>query len=124
MPRAHSRADADDLGVLLLVGDDLIEQRQNGRMPAIHDREAADLHDVERRQDCADRRFGSGNDSLVHQRLAHQARDHMLRTGAGIVHAVPPGAAALKMMVPTGSPFSAAVSCPGFSPLTNWISRM
>ena len=27
------------------------------------------------------------------------------------------------MTVPTGSPSSAAVNCPGFSPLTNWISR-
>src|ERR1043166_1368204 len=115
MTRAHARADPDHLGVPVLVRHDLVEQRQHRLVAAVHDREAADLDHVEIGQDGAHRRLGPGDHLLVHERLAHEAGDHVLRTGGGT---------ALKMTVPTGWPSSAAVSWPGLSPLTNWISLM
>src|SRR6516164_9236753 len=128
MPRPHAGADADDLRVLILIGYDLVEQRQDSAVPAIHDRQAADLDDVELRQDGADRRLGAGNHLLVDERFAHQPRNHVLRIGAIRFHV---GAAAnaalgsaLNIIVPTSWPASAALNCPDLSPLTNWISRM
>ena len=53
--------------------------------------------------------------------------------GAGVVAVVllatavwlgRPGSTGPGAVVPTGSPSSAAVSCPGFRPFTNWISWM
>src|SRR6516165_11119297 len=128
MPRPHAGADADDLRVLILIGHDLVEQRQDSAVPAIHDRQAADLDDVELRQDGADRRLGAGNHLLVDERFAHQPRNHVLGTGVVRFHGAAVANAALgsalKMIVPTGSPARAALNCPGLSPLTNWISRM
>ena len=47
MPRAHAGPDADHLGVRRLVGDDLVEQRHQRGVAAVHDRQAADLDHVE-----------------------------------------------------------------------------
>jgi hypothetical protein len=53
MPRAHARADTDHLHVLFLIGDDLVEQRHDRAMAAVHDRQPADLHHIELGQDGA-----------------------------------------------------------------------
>jgi hypothetical protein len=93
MARAHARPDADQLGVGLLVRHDLVEQRHQRGVAAIHDREASDLDHVEARQDRAHRRLGALDQRLVDQRLAHQARDQVLGASGEIVHAASPPSA-------------------------------
>jgi hypothetical protein len=86
-------ADADHLGVLGLVGDDLVQQRQHCRLTLVHDRQPTDLDDVEYRPDGVRLRFGPGDHRPVHQRLPHQLRRHMLGAGWSHGHADPPFAA-------------------------------
>ena len=55
VPGAHAGTDADDLGMAFLVRDDLLEQGQHGGVAAVHDRQSADLDDVQIGQDGANR---------------------------------------------------------------------
>src|SRR5437762_6289980 len=136
MPCPHAGTDSDHLQMFVLVGHDLVEQRHHGAAAAVHDRQAADLNDVELWQDGAYRCLGGCDYLLVDERLTHQSRDDVLRLVSpaqrrigtirfhgSALHAAALGAP-LKMTVPTGSPASAALNCPALSPLTNWISRM
>jgi hypothetical protein len=45
--------------VVWLVGEDLVQQRHQRTLAAIHDRESADLDDVQLRQDRPRRRLGA-----------------------------------------------------------------
>jgi hypothetical protein len=90
VPGTHARPDPDDLRMLVLVGNDLIEEWKNRGVAAVHEREPADLDDVQVGQDGADGRLRAGDDLLVHQRFAHQRRHDVL--GARIVHAGVSGA--------------------------------
>jgi len=82
VPTPHAGSHPYDLHVLMLVGDDLVEQREHRAAATIHDRNAADLQHVEFWQDRPHRRLGAGDHLLVDQRLAHQPGDHVLRSGA------------------------------------------
>ena len=89
MPCPHTRADANHLRMLVLIGDDLVEQGQHGFTPAIHDRQAADLDDVELRQDGTDGRLSARNYLFVDEGFAHQPRNHVLR-GLACAHTTSP----------------------------------
>src|SRR6266446_4830278 len=89
MPRAYAGADGDDLRVVSLVLDDLVQQRQQRLPSAIHD-SSANLNHVDMRQDSDYRRFAAGDDTLVHQRLTHQAgRNVVAVTAAAVTHDLP-----------------------------------
>jgi hypothetical protein len=79
VPRPHAGPDADQLGEVVLVRHDLVEQRQERGLALVHDRQAADLDHVQVGEDGAHRGLGPGDHLLVHQRLAHQPRRHVLR---------------------------------------------
>src|SRR5262249_26317794 len=105
VPRAHTRTCADNLSILVLIGDDLVENRLQGLVTSVYDGQAADLDHVQTRQYRANGRFRSGDQSFVHQRFPHQAGDDVMRADF-LAHAaaIPYLAASLKMMVPTGFP--------------------
>ena len=89
MPRADARAYSDNHAVFLLVGDNLIQQRQQSGTTPVHDGASADLDYIHVGQNGGDLGFGPRQHFFVHQRLAHQAGMHVLRVSIG-AHCVPP----------------------------------
>ena len=81
---------ADDHLVLRLVGDDLVQQRQERGAAAVHNGASADLDHVRVGQNGGNLRLGSGQEVLVNQRFPHQARRHMSGAGSIQAHFAPP----------------------------------
>jgi hypothetical protein len=86
MTRADSRAYANDHSMLGLIGDNLLQQGQQGGASAVHDGASTDLDDVHIGQDGEHLALCSRDHALVHEGFAHEFRFNMIAAGMRNVH--------------------------------------
>src|SRR5215217_3097514 len=86
VPQSRPEADTEHDLMLAAAANDLVQERDDGVLAAVHNAAAADRHDVHVRQHGDyGLLIGGGHHGLVHEAFAHQIAAHMRPAACGVL---------------------------------------